>query len=141
MRCTSLSGRKAAFEERNDGKVEREAKFTEYKREIDKREKERQAASGTKKKKPNKFSVCSAALQLTPLLGKQTGNRKRLAWLNRKGKGERRVPQHPGWITGLWWSQLDTFKRGYSPYGSKYSQPHNQPERGERSSVLRWTKG
>ena len=77
VRCTSLSGRKAAFEERNDGKVEREAKFTEYKREIDKREKERQAASGTKKKKPNKFSVCSAALQLTPLLGKQTGNRKR----------------------------------------------------------------
>lgn len=71
----------------------------------------------------------------------QTGNRKRLAWLNRNGKGERRVPQHPGWVTGLRWSQLDTFKRGYCPYGSKYSQPHNQPERGERSSVLRWTKG
>lgn len=38
----------------------------------------------------------------------QTGNRKRLAWLNRNGKGERRVPQHPGWVTGLRWSQLDT---------------------------------
>ena len=63
MKSTSSSGRKAAFEERNDGKVEREAKFTEYKREIDKREKERDKQQvGPKKEAKGVFCLlcCSA---------------------------------------------------------------------------------